>query len=80
MPEAPLHMVRHAVSVIEEVFAGLDAKVIDHRDCGEGLKIGINVGDAYEIADDATVHGALPRGTYLEVINGECLRLVRSER
>jgi hypothetical protein len=31
------------------VFAGLDVKVIDHRDCGEGIKLGLMCGDAYEV-------------------------------
>lgn len=77
-----LEEVQEAVRVINAEFLGIGAYLIDHRDCGEGLKIGLNTGDAIEIAeimaDDAEITASfLPKGTFVEAVNGECLRLVK---
>jgi len=50
--------------------------VVDHRDEGEGIKLALMCGDAYEVAEHMPP-GPLPRGCWLEVINGECLRLLK---
>lgn len=70
----------HVAKRINEVMAGTGAKVIDHRDYDEGIKIGINCGDATEIAEISEVDPdllGLTDGMYLEVVNGECLRLLK---
>lgn len=80
---ASIENCRIAAEEINKEFAGVDATVIDHRDCGEGIKIGINVGDANEIAEimnDPPQRVALPHYGWFEVINGECLRFLHDDR
>ena len=83
-----------AAKAIEEMFAGLDVKVVDHRDEGEGIKLALNCGDAYDVAEAFNLPGAgseafaaeskgyamFPDGCWMELINGECLRLLKEER
>lgn len=77
----PKHMVAHAVKVINETFGPYSpATLIDWSYCGDGYAINVEETgiDAHDVSANATVHGALPRGTFLEPINGVSLRLVRA--
>lgn len=70
----------NAIKAINESLPGAEASLIDWTDVGDGYAILTEDGhyDAVEISFNATVHGALPKGTYLEPINNASLRLVRA--
>jgi hypothetical protein len=74
--------VQHAIQAINDVFGcspcERGASLIDWRDVGDGLAINVEeLGfDAVEVSHNATVHGALPKGTFLEPITNVSLRLV----
>lgn len=76
----PKHLVVQAIKSINAVLPAAEASLIDWSDCGDGYAILTEDGqyDAIEISSNATVHGALPKGTYLEAINCASLRLVRA--
>jgi hypothetical protein len=73
----PKHMVVQAIKVVNEQFGDI-AELIDWTDTDEGYAIMVHGGYAVDISMDGTVHGALPKGTYLEAINNESMRLVRA--
>lgn len=70
----------HAIKAINESLPGAEARLIDWTDVGDGYAILTEEGyyDAIDISASGTVHGALPKGTYLEAINCGSLRLVRA--
>lgn len=76
----PMHMNKRAAEVINEVFETTGARVVDWRDSDEGIIIVVDEAglDAIDVSLNATVHGALPRRTFLEPINSGSLRLVRA--
>ncbi len=71
-----------AIKAINEFFGEEAARLIDWSDCGDGYAINLedSLAEYYaeDIAADGTIHGALPRGTFLEPINNVSLRLVRA--
>lgn len=74
------HQNEHAVKVINETFGPYTpATLIDWTDVDDGYAINVEETglDAQDVAASATVHGALPRGTFLEPINSASLRLCR---
>ena len=81
MAHTPKRLVIQAVRRINEVFAseyGCDdmARLIDWSSDGDGYAIAVDAIDAIDVSHNATVHGALPKGTFLEPINSASLRLV----
>ena len=76
----PKYQVEHAVKVINETYRFPAASLIDWTDVDDGYAINVEESglDAYDVSINATVHGALPRGTFLEPINEVALRLVRA--
>jgi hypothetical protein len=73
-----------AVKAINKHFEFPLVALADWTDVGSGYAILVNDDldeyTALDISADATVHGALPRGTYLEAINNFSLRLQRRMR
>lgn len=69
-----------AVDAINTAFGAGTAQLIDHRDYGDGLIIDVEGSglESYDVTASGTVHGALPRNTFLEPINNCTLRLVRA--
>lgn len=80
MPYATKAQVTQAIKAINTHLPGAEAALIDWSSCGDGYAILTEDGDydAIEVSSNGTVHGALPRGTYLEPINNASLRLVRA--
>lgn len=73
-----MRQVLQAKRAIERALAeyGLEVDIIDHRYCGEGLKILVG-GLAYEVSEMAMLGKVpgLPKGTFLEPVNSEVLGL-----
>ncbi len=78
----PMHMLQRAADVINENFPDADAYPVDCIVCiedhGPDL-IDLGIVDAINVINDATVYGALPRGTYLEWVDLHAVRLTRQE-
>jgi len=77
------HMIAHAIAVINENFPQADAGLGDCPPCIEDhgpdlIDLGGKI-DALEVINDATVYGALPRGTYLTYVDTYAVRLTRQE-
>lgn len=73
-------MVDRATAVINAQFPTADAGIVDCPICVEdhGLVIDVRNSLADQIVADATVYGALPRGTYLVALNEFTVKLVRA--
>jgi hypothetical protein len=69
-----------AIEVINREFGDGVATLADWTDVGSGYAILVADGYSEDIAADGTVHGALPRNTFLEPINLFSLRLLRVNR
>jgi hypothetical protein len=82
MKHTPKHMVAQAIKVINGYYEYPLVKLADWTDVASGYAILLDdeLGEynAIDISDNATIHGALPRGTFLEPINSYSLRLVRA--
>jgi hypothetical protein len=79
----PRHMIDRAVAVINEVLPQADAGIADCPICVEDhgpdlIDLAGKI-DALEVINNATVYGALPRGTYLTYVDSYALRLARQE-
>lgn len=82
MGHTPKSLVAQAVKVINEVLTEDLARLLDWSADGDGYAISVedwmDEYDAVDLAANATIIGALPKGTYLEPINSYSLRLVRA--
>lgn len=78
MSDTSKAQVRQAVAVINEWLNFDGATIIDDYDGAMAINVEESGFDAIDISHDATIHGALPRRTFLEPINLALLRLVRA--
>lgn len=82
MSNTTKHQVVAAVKVINEFYEYPLVKLADWTDVAGGYAIlvtdDLNEYDAMDISAEATIHGALPKGTFLEPVNSFSLRLIGS--